>query len=116
VPTPEPPTEPAHEPAHETIIHVTTDPDGASVKEDGVELCGSTPCDVLYKGSDADPAREHRLTLTQKGYRAEVRTVRSGDASLAVKLVALTRPVTPPQPRGADTPAVPTGYKTDIPY
>ena len=36
-------------------VRVNSDPDGASVKEDGVELCSSTPCDILYKGSDADP-------------------------------------------------------------
>ena len=55
-------------------VRVNTDPDGASVKEDGVELCGSTPCDILYKGADADPAREHKLTLTRPGYRVEARS------------------------------------------
>jgi eukaryotic-like serine/threonine-protein kinase len=97
------------------VVHVTTDPDGASVKEEGVEVCGSTPCDVLYKGDDADPAREHKLTLTQKGYRQEVRTIKTGDSSLSVKLVALPRPSPPTPARGVDPP-VPTGYKTDIPY
>ena len=61
-------------PATLVKVRVNTDPDGASVKEDGVELCSSTPCDILYKGADADPARDHKLTLTRPGYKVETRT------------------------------------------
>ena len=99
-------------------VRINTDPDGATVKEDGVELCGSTPCDLLYKGADADPAREHKLTLTRQGYRAETKTLKIGDGPIAVKLTRapeLPRFIPPPQPK-PDTPPVPTGYKTDLPY
>ena len=99
-------------------VRVNTDPDGATVKEDGVELCGSTPCDLFYKGADADPAREHKLTLTRPGYRMETRTLKVGDGPIVVKLTRapeVPRFIPPPQPK-VDTPPVPTGYKTDLPY
>jgi len=95
-------------------VHVSTDPDGAIVKEDGIERCSSTPCDILYRGEDADPQREHKLSLARPGYRVETRSVKAGDSSaLLVKLSPTPRPALP---RAADPPAVPTGYKTDIPY
>jgi serine/threonine-protein kinase len=112
-------------------VRVNTEPDGASVKEDGVELCSSTPCDILYKGADADAAKEHRLTFLHAGYRPEARNVRVGDTPVNVKLAPL-----PPAPRyvapqaaapargsdkgaGADkseSPSLPPGYKGDVPY
>jgi serine/threonine-protein kinase len=97
-------------------VRVNTDPDGASVKEDGVELCSSTPCDLVYKGSDADPSRDHKLSFTRNGYRVENKTVKVGDSPVAVKLTAapagVYRPA--PQPKDNATPA-PTVYK-EIPY
>jgi eukaryotic-like serine/threonine-protein kinase len=99
-------------------LRITTDPDGASVKEDGVELCTSTPCDILYKGPDADPARDHKLTLGRPGYRSEMRTLKVADGSLSVKLVKEFVRAAPPPQSGArpEAPPVPTGYKTEIPY
>jgi PEGA domain len=95
-------------------IRVSSEPDGATVKENGVELCNKTPCDILYQGADADPAREHRLTLARMGYRVEVRSVRAADSPVDVKLTPAPR-VAPQVP--SDTPpSVPTGYKADIPY
>jgi serine/threonine protein kinase len=97
-------------------MRVVTEPDGASVKEDGVEMCSSTPCDILYRGADADPAKEHKLTLVRSGYRTETKTVKVGDSPVTVRLVAA--PVIqyrPPQQK-SDTPPIPTGYKQDIPY
>lgn len=99
-------------------VRINSDPDGASVKEDGVELCSSTPCDILYKGSDADPTREHKLTLTRNGYRVETKTVKVGDSPVAVKLTpAPAGPVYQrPSPKDNGPAPVPTGYKNDIPY
>ena len=98
-------------------IRVSTDPDGASVKENGIELCSSTPCDLFYKGADADPEKDHKLTLARQGYRVELRSVKATDAALSVKLTPAPRAAPPPQPaRAVDAPAVPSGYKTDIPY
>lgn len=96
-------------------VRISTEPDGATVKEDGVELCSGTPCDILYQGEDADPAREHKLTFARQGYRTEVRSLKAGDSRAHVKLTAVARPALP-APTKADVPAVPTGYKTDIPY
>src|SRR5262249_15387773 len=33
-------------------VRVTSTPQGASVKEDGVEVCVTTPCDIAYELSD----------------------------------------------------------------
>jgi serine/threonine-protein kinase len=101
-------------------VRVNTEPDGASVKEDGVELCSSTPCDILYKGSDAEAAREHRLTFLHAGYRSETKNVRVGDSPVNVKLAVIPagpRYVAPAAaaPRG-ESPTLPPGYKSDVPY
>jgi hypothetical protein len=71
-------------------VRIKTDPSGATVKENGVEICTTTPCDVVYAGADADPLREHRLTLTRQSYRAESRVVRVGDSPVVVKLFRVT--------------------------
>jgi serine/threonine-protein kinase len=105
-------------------IRVNSDPDGATIKEDGVELCSSTPCDLVYKGPDADPAKEHALTLSRAGFKTEARTVKVGDSPVFVKLAKAPEAprvyVPPPaqareQPKN-EAPPIPTGYKTDLPY
>ena len=88
-------------------VRVNTDPDGASIKEDAVELCNSTPCDILYKGADADAAKDHTLTVTRLGYRVETRTVKVGDTPVVIKLSPL--PVVA-QPRPAPAPAAETRH------
>jgi serine/threonine-protein kinase len=67
-------------------VRVNTDPDSASVKEDGYEVCASTPCELTYKGPDADPAKDHKLLISKTGYRVETRTVKIGDSPISVKL------------------------------
>ena len=69
-------------------MRVGSEPDDVSVAEEGVELCSSTPCDILYKGFDADPATEHSLTFARKGYRSQTRIVKVADSPISVKLVA----------------------------
>jgi eukaryotic-like serine/threonine-protein kinase len=99
-------------------LRINSDPDGASVREDGVEVCSSTPCDVPYRGSDADPTREHHLSITRNGYKSESRNVRVGDSPVTVKLTVAPQTYRPP-PAAAkppDSPALPPGYKPDIPY
>jgi len=97
-------------------MRVVTEPDGASVKEDGVEMCSSTPCDILYRGADADPAKEHKLTFVRSGYRTETKTVKVGDSPVTVKLLAAPVIQYHPPPQKSETPPIPTGYKQDIPY
>jgi serine/threonine-protein kinase len=117
--------EPVPPPVAIVKVRINTDPDGATVKEDGVELCGSTPCDILYKGADADPSREHKLALSRQGYKIETRTMHVGDSPLAVKLTKapdgprvvpqVQTQYVAPRPETAPAPA-PTGYKNDLPY
>ncbi|MGD0524109.1 MAG: protein kinase [Polyangiaceae bacterium] len=98
-------------------VRVNTDPDGASVKEDGVEMCSSTPCDILYKGADADPTRDHKLSFTRNGYRVENKTVKVGDSPVTVKLTpAPAGPVYRPAAQPKENAPPPSGYKSDIPY
>jgi serine/threonine-protein kinase len=98
-------------------VRINTEPDGAGVKEDGVELCSSTPCDILYKGADADPSREHKLTLVRQGYRPETRSVKVTDSALTVKLAkAEGSRIVPQVTARPEAAAVPTGYRTDVPY
>ena len=69
-------------------VLLNTAPDTAHVSEDGVELCSSTPCIVIYKGADAERTREHTLTFARSGYRPETRTLRVADSPMMVRLSA----------------------------
>jgi serine/threonine protein kinase len=104
---------------------VSTDPPGASVREDATELCASTPCEVSFKGDAADPAKSHKLLVQHVGFRPETRLVKAGDAALANGLhmrlyrggfVGGGRPApavnTGPKPPPESTP---NGFK-DLPY
>jgi hypothetical protein len=67
-------------------VRLNSEPDGASVREDGVELCSGTPCDIIYKGSDAEPTRAHVLTIARSGFRTETLALRPPDSPIRVKL------------------------------
>jgi serine/threonine-protein kinase len=103
-------------------VRINSDPAGATVKEDGVELCENTPCDIVYKGPDADPSRDHALVVARPGFRPERTVVKGSDASIVVRLTKDAPryfPQAVPQPQAAprpETPPAPTGYKTDLPY
>jgi serine/threonine protein kinase len=106
--------------ARAATIKVTTEPAGASIREDATELCASTPCDVTFKGDAADPLKPHKLLITHAGFRPETKSVKAGDPPVHVKLVRgggggqVGRPAGPattkPPP---DT--TPNGFK-DLPY
>jgi serine/threonine-protein kinase len=103
------------EPKHATV-KITTEPPGASVREDNKELCAPTPCEVVFKGDAAD--RSHHLVITRAGLRTETRVVKPGESVVSVKLspVAVTPP-RPPPPRPPapapkpDTAPTPSGFK-----
>jgi hypothetical protein len=80
-------------------VRLNSEPDGATVSEDGVELCSSTPCEITYKGSDAEPARSHPLTVARAGFRTETVPVTVTASPILVKL----RPV-PAAPRPRSSP------------
>jgi serine/threonine protein kinase len=67
-------------------VRINSDPDEADVRENGIEICASTPCDVAYEGAEGDPARIHRLTVSRSGYRTEVRTIKVGDSPVIVRM------------------------------
>jgi serine/threonine-protein kinase len=99
-------------------FRIDTEPPGASVREEGVELCSSTPCDILYKGADAEPTRNHKLTVLRPGYHSETRTVTVRDSPVTWKLAPIpvaprSAPVAPPK---SETPQLPPGYKSEVPY
>jgi serine/threonine protein kinase len=111
--------------ARSVTFKVTTDPPGASVREDATELCASTPCDVTFKGDAADPAKTHKLLVQRVGFRPELKVVKPGDASLSsgvhVRLfrgggVGGGRPAVAPPATGAKpAETTPNGFK-DLPY
>lgn len=97
-------------------VFITTEPTGASVREEGVEICAATPCEVtLRRTGSADPSKEHQLVVQRAGYRAELRTVRAGDPPVSIKLVRAPTPGVHAAPKGTDAPPNPEGYK-DLPY
>lgn len=82
-------SEPVASPAK---VRIDSDPDGASIAEDGVALCSQTPCEIRYSGKDADPATTHALTVARAGYVAQTLTVHVVDSPLMVKLVRKAAP------------------------
>jgi serine/threonine-protein kinase len=105
-----------------TPIRVTTDPPGASVRDETMELCTSTPCDLLFKGEAADPSRTHKLTIAKPGYRFEARTVKASDGPVHVKLTRFAA-AGAARPQGGSPASKPTGESNtvqpgfkDIPY
>ena len=96
-------------------LKITSDPPGAIVREENDPGC-ETPCELPIKGTGP-----HKVTISKVGYRTETRSVKQGDAPLAVKLTKLPGavvvrpppPATPPPPK--PEPTTPSGFK-DLPY
>jgi serine/threonine-protein kinase len=106
--------------ARTATLKLTTEPPGASVREDATELCAATPCDVTFKGDAADPAKVHKLVFAHQGFRPETRSVKPGDLLVHARLLRGTfvgggRPAAP-QPSAKPTgETTPNGFK-DLPY
>jgi serine/threonine-protein kinase len=80
-------------------VKITSEPAGASVKEDGVEVCASTPCEVVYRGKEADPTIERVYLVSKVGFSV-VRVKASGASpEVATKLTPVRAYVPPPQPQ-----------------
>jgi serine/threonine-protein kinase len=73
-------------PAVTASLHVDTDPPGAKVKEDGEVLCEATPCDIVYRGAQADPTFEHLLTFLKADYKLERKIVKLSASPYSVKM------------------------------
>jgi eukaryotic-like serine/threonine-protein kinase len=74
--------------AADRVVRIESDPAGASVSEDGKELCTPTPCDVTFKGEGGANAKEHKLALHKKGYKVANVTVAPTDTKASGKLDA----------------------------
>jgi eukaryotic-like serine/threonine-protein kinase len=97
------------------VTHITSDPVGAVVKEDGKEVCAATPCDHDF-GSDV--TREHKLVFSKPGFKPETRTVHTGESPVAVRFTRAPAwaPAAAAQPKAAEPAAqTPQGFK-EIPY
>jgi serine/threonine-protein kinase len=94
---------------------VTSDPEGASVREDGVEVCTATPCELTYSGDAADPSKPKHLSFSKLGYKSEQKDLTPKDGAAKVKLLRMLK-----APKGAGTGTAdpgptPNGFK-DVPY
>jgi serine/threonine-protein kinase len=69
-------------------VHVTSMPPGATVKENGVEVCVATPCDMAFEPNDAI----HTLVFTKTGFTPQTLDVRGSVARVEVELGALPPP------------------------
>jgi hypothetical protein len=97
------------------VTHLTSEPAGAVVKEDGKEVCAATPCDHDF-GSDV--TREHKLVFSKPGFRLETRTLHTGDSPVSVRFArapAWTAPAAPPPKPAEPSAPTPQGFK-EIPY
>ena len=105
----------------DVVLHVTSDPVGANVREDAAELCAATPCDITFKGDAADPTKVHKLVVSHLGFMPVLKQVKPGDPPLVVKLFrggGSNRPIVNPPPPGSvprPDPTSPNGFK-DLPY
>ncbi len=97
------------------VLHVrlSSEPEGAVVREDGVEVCNATPCELSY--SDDAAKREHKVVVQKAGFKAETKIFMADAKTVQVKLVRDTRVFAQPPQTGKD-PGVPPGYKPEVPY
>lgn len=79
------PTATATATSADRVVRVESEPAGATVFEDGKELCSPTPCDVTFKGDAA--SKEHKLVLNKTGFKPSSITVAPADTKANGKLV-----------------------------
>jgi serine/threonine protein kinase len=65
-------------------VRVESDPPGASVSDNGTEICNATPCELTWK--DEAARAEHKLTLNKKGFKVFKVTVGAGEDKVNAKL------------------------------
>ncbi len=108
-----PPSAPKVEPL---LLHVrlSSEPEGAVVREDGVEVCNATPCELSY--SDDAAKREHKVVVQKAGFKAETRSFMPDAKMVSVKLARDNRAFGPQPPQTGKDPGVPPGYKPEVPY
>jgi eukaryotic-like serine/threonine-protein kinase len=97
-------------------VRVSSEPEGANVREDGREVCASTPCDVSFA---SDGKKTRRLLFVKNGFRNDLRDVGATDGQLTVKLAKAGGGYVPPKqtatPDHPESTSAPEGFK-DLPY
>jgi hypothetical protein len=73
-------------PSASATLHISTDPPGAKVQEEGDTMCESTPCDIVYVGDGADSGFEHLLVFLKPDYKLERKLVSVAASPVTVKL------------------------------
>jgi serine/threonine-protein kinase len=107
--------------ARTATVNISTEPTGATVREDGAERCAATPCDITFRGDEADPAKVHRLLISHAGFRPETRSIKVSDSPISLKLVRIgggpPAHAVPPaaSPTKPPAEASPSGFK-ELPY
>ena len=101
--------------AGDRVVHIESDPAGATVMEGNETLCGGTPCDVTFRGAAAEA--EHTLSLSKKGYQTKTVTVGAREEKVKASLtVATSGPIrTQPNNKGTGSTYKPDPYKNN-PY
>jgi serine/threonine-protein kinase len=109
-----PPVEPKGEPLV-LRVRLSSEPEGAIVREEGVEVCNATPCELAY--TDAAATREHKVTVQKLGFKPETKSFMPDAKNVRVKLVRELRVyVAQPPASQVKEPGVPPGYKPEVPY
>ena len=78
------------------IVTVESEPSGAGVSDQGIEVCMATPCRVYWNGDSANA--EHRLNLFKRGYRSSTVIVAPGQDRVLGKLELPAAGEPPPPP------------------
>ncbi len=94
-------------------VRLSSDPGGAVVREEGVEVCNATPCELTY--TDAAAKREHKVTVQKLGFKPVTTSFMPDAQNVQVKLVRELRLFVPQPPSTGNT-GVPPGYKPEVPY
>jgi serine/threonine-protein kinase len=63
---------------------VTSDPEGAAVRDNGIEVCNATPCELSLLPAEA--AKSHHLVFSRVGFRPEVRNAKVADGAIFVRM------------------------------
>jgi eukaryotic-like serine/threonine-protein kinase len=66
------------------IIRIESDPPGAQVSDQGVQVCMATPCEIYWRG--AASKLEHKLSLAKRGYKTTLVPVEPTDEKVEGKL------------------------------
>ena len=98
-------------------VRLSTDPEGANVREDGREVCAATPCDVTFQPNDK---KTKKLLFVKNGFRAATKEVGSTDSMVSLTLAKAGGGYVPPKqthetPDKGESTSTPEGFK-DLPY